>query len=128
MNTVIPGYTTNNFKVTLSTSAVENFYGETLQLTTNSGTMSIVKDSDNSPLAVDESMFSGNTKLYIVSIVPPTITLTPNPTLSSAQKLGTFEIVNFDTNTGMTLSGFTIQFSTLSGAPSFNGVLCLRDL
>ena len=88
MNFIIPSYTTTNFKVTLpNVATLDPYYGQTLQLTTNSGMVSIVKDGDSSPLAVDESMFSGNMKLYTVSIVPPTVSITANNPLNTSNRL-----------------------------------------
>ena len=61
--------------------------------------MSVVKDSDSSPLAVDESMFSGAMKTYKISIVPPVINLTAYNPLTQNSRVGTIRVTNVDTST-----------------------------
>lgn len=58
---------------------------------------------------------------YVFGVIPPTITLS---TLNSTTTK--LRITNTDSNTGLTLSGLTMQFITDTNH-IFSGTLCLRD-
>ncbi len=107
---------------------VEPYYGQTLRLSTNSGMISIVKDADSSPLAVDDSMLSAM-KLYTASITVPAVVLTGHSGgLQNGAPIGKIHVTNLDSNTGMTISGVTLLVSMTGGVGSFVGSVCLRDI
>jgi hypothetical protein len=101
VNFLIPSYTTTNLKIVLvDVGTLDPYYGQTLILTTNSGSMGVVRDSDNAPLIVDESMYStGGMKPYTISIVPPIVTLTANNPLNTSNRIGILHIANADIGT-----------------------------
>ena len=113
MNYSINAFFTKNVKVMLDLSSVVNAYGQTIHLNTNSGAINIIRESDGANLVADDTLLANSSiKTYTLSVVPPTITLTGSTSLIQNEKLATLRIENFDTDTGVTLSGFTLQFTT----------------
>lgn len=82
-------------------------------------------------MVLNDSLFtSESTKIYNLSIVPPIVTIIGTDLLQD-RYLAKITVKNTDSNTGLTLSGITLQFDySYSGAgiaPSFTSNLCLRD-
>lgn len=121
-------YTVNMKIVFTSVKPLDANYGNTLRFTLNT--------ADITALSMDSLrrvILGGTTtmKQYTFGIIPPTVLLTANSPLSQNAKLATLRVTNVDSNTGITLSGITLQFQTRSiaqGGFTFSGAICLRDL
>ena len=127
MNDVIGKDITRNYKVMLDVSSLDSYYGQTIALGTP--VVTVVRDSNST--AITPSMIATNMKTYSLGIVPPTVTVAPILSLDKSKYLAKITVRNTDSNTGLTLSGVTVEFnyrySGAGTAPSFSGTLCLRD-
>ncbi len=127
MNDVIGQDVTRNYKVVLDVSSLDAYYGQTIMLGTP--TVTVVRDANST--TITPSVTAPNMKTYTLGIVPPTVTVTGISSLSQDKYLAKITVKNTDSNTGLTLTGVTVQFSyRYSGAgtaPTFSGNLCLRD-
>ena len=127
MNDVIGTDVTRNYKVMLDVSSLDTVYGQTLAL--GSPTVTVVRDANST--SITPVLTAPNMKTYTLGIVPPTVTVTATPSLLQDKYLAKVTVKNTDSNTGLYLTGITVQFSYryqgAGTAPSFTGNLCLRD-
>ncbi len=128
MNDVVGKDITRNYKVMLDVSSLDVYYGQTIMLS-NSPLVTAVRDSNST--AITPGTTATNMKTYSLGIVPPTVTVMPIVSLDKSKYLAKIKVTNTDSNTGLTLSGVTVEFnyrySGAGTAPSFSGTLCLRD-
>lgn len=121
--------TTQNLYVRLaSVKSLDSLYGQNLAITIGSG--NITANAVNSSTTVTVAGTAAP-KTYTIGVVPPTVKVTANSPLTQNAKIATVRFTNVDSNTGVVLSGVTLQFqsrSTAQGNFSFNGNICLRDL
>jgi hypothetical protein len=127
MNDVIGTDITRNYKVMLDVSSLDSYYGQTVQLGTP--TVTVVRDANST--SISPTVTATSMKEYSLGIVPPTVTVTATPSLLQDKYLAKITVKNTDSNTGLTLTGITVQFSYryqgAGSAPTFTGSLCLRD-
>jgi hypothetical protein len=120
--------TTQNIKVVYtSVKTLDSYYGATTALTL--ATAGLTSTAVNGGSAVTQGG-SATLKTYTIGVVPPVVMVTPT-TLAQNAKVATIKVTNTDSNTGITLSGLTLQFaarSTANGNFTFSGNICLRDL
>lgn len=127
MNDVIGTDMTRNYKVVMDVSSLDSYYGLTIALGTP--TVTVVRDANSN--SITPTVTAPNMKTYTLGIVPPTITVTPISSLQQDKYLAKITVKNTDSNTGLYLTGLTLQFSYryqgAGTAPTFSGNLCLRD-
>jgi hypothetical protein len=120
MNDVVAQDTTKNYKVVLSVSTVENYYGGTMNIGTP--TVDAVRDLNSSSASVTGT---ATVKSYTLGTTPPTVQIT-----SVNDKVFKVKVTNTDSNTGITLSGVKLNVRTTNGGNngSFAGSGCLRTV
>ena len=122
MNDTVLKDVTKNYRVVASISTIDNYLGQTIQLSYSSSTL--VRDTNSNTLTPTATTISFKT--YTLGTVPPVITVTKTATLDKYL----VTVTNVDTNTGITLTGVTVKFQSRFGgstSTTFSGTLCLRD-
>jgi hypothetical protein len=120
--------------VTCATDSGGNIIAGTCQTvapSTNTSTANIAANAVNGPQVSVQKVTGFNMAQYTIGLVPPTLLVTPNSPLTQNARIATVRVTNTDSNTGITLSGVTVQFaarSTANGSFTFAGNLCLRDM
>ncbi|MBX9809256.1 hypothetical protein K2X92_02625, partial [Candidatus Gracilibacteria bacterium] len=120
--------TTQNFYVRVaSVKALDSLYGQTVALTIGSGNVTANAVNSSTTVTVNGS---ATPKTYTIGVVPPSVKVTGTSLMQNA-KIATVKFTNVDSNTGVVLSGVTLQFqsrSTAQGNLTFSGTICLRDV
>lgn len=127
MNDVIGTDVTRNYKVMLDVSSLDSYYGSGIALATP--TVTVVRDANSN--SITPTVTAPSMKAYTLGIIPPTVTITPISSLQQDKFLAKVTVKNTDSNTGLYITGITLQFSYryqgAGTAPTFSGNLCLRD-
>jgi len=121
MNDTIPMDVTRNYKVVLTTTSLDTYYGSTVQLAINAAGTSVVRDSNSNAVTPTGST---TTKTYTVGTVAPTVAVT-----AVSENVFKVKVTNPDSNTGITLTSAKFDLKTaLPGNTSYSATACLRDL
>jgi hypothetical protein len=121
MNDSIPMDVTRNYKIVLTTTSLDTYYGTTVALALANTSVSVVRDSNSNAVTP-----TGSTtfKSYTVGTVAPTVTVT-----AVSENVFKVKVTNPDSNTGITLTGAKFDFKTaLPGNTSYAASAYLRDL
>jgi len=122
MNDTIGQDVTKNYKVVLTTTSLENFYGKTVLLSTSTGNLTVVRDSNST--AVTPTSAGVTFKTYTIGTVAPTVLVT-----AVSENVFKVKVTNPDSNTGITLTGAKFDFKTaLPGNTTYGATAYLRDL
>jgi hypothetical protein len=128
MNNDVLKDVTQNIKVVFtSVKSLDNYYGQTLQLTVSTGGLTVTNVNGGSAVTL---VGTSTMKTYTIGVVPPTVLVT-GVTLAQNAKIATLRVTNPDSNTGITLNTITTTFqarSTAQGGFTFSGAICLRDV
>ncbi len=121
-----------NIKVVFTTvKTLDSIYGSGIQLRVVSPT-DITATTVNGGATVGLPAFTATMKAYTISVVPPSIKVDSVKLLASTKAIAKITITNGDSNTGITLSGITLEFKyryTANGtAPTINTPLCIREV
>ncbi len=121
-----------NIKVVFTTvKTLDSIYGSGVQLQIISPT-NITVTTVNGGATVALPPFTSTMKAYTISVVPPSIKVDSVKLLASTKAIAKITITNGDSNTGITLSGITLEFKyryTANGtAPTINSLLCIREV
>jgi hypothetical protein len=120
MNDVVGTDVTKNYKVVLTTTSLESYYGSGVQLSYSTGT--IVRDSNST--VVTPTSTATTFKSYTIGTVAPTVLVT-----AVSENVFKVKVTNPDSNTGITLTGAKFDFKTaLPGNTSYSATAYLRDL
>jgi S-layer homology domain len=121
MNDTIPMDVTRNYKVVLTTTSLDTFYGSTVALALNAAGTSVVRDSNSNSVMPTGTT---TTKTYTVGTVAPTVIVT-----AVSENVFKVKVTNPDSNTGITLTSAKFDLKTaLPGNTSYSATACLRDL